>query len=52
MIEPQHGAVEISGEGTSLVFKTADGSKLEIPAKEEVIIGRKTPSARCFPILT
>ena len=51
MSELQDSDVEIGGEGTSLVFKTADGSKLEIPAKEEVVIGREDPVSEVFPDL-
>jgi pSer/pThr/pTyr-binding forkhead associated (FHA) protein len=51
MGELQDSAGEIGGEGTSLVFKTPDGSKLEIPAKEEVIIGREDPISEVFPDL-
>ncbi len=39
------------GEGTGLVFKTADGNKLEIPAKDEVVIGREDPISEVFPDL-
>ncbi len=39
------------GEGTILVFKTADGSELEIPAKDEVVIGREDPISEVFPDL-
>ncbi|HUI67247.1 MAG TPA: FHA domain-containing protein [Nitrospirota bacterium] len=51
MGELQDSAVEISGEATSLVFKTADGNKLDIPAKEDVVIGREDPISEVFPDL-
>jgi pSer/pThr/pTyr-binding forkhead associated (FHA) protein len=33
------------------VFKTADGNKLEVPAKDEVVIGREDPISEVFPDL-
>ena len=44
-------AAEAGGKGTILVFKTADGNKLEIPAKEDVVIGREDPISEVFPDL-
>jgi len=35
--------------GNQLVLKSSDGSRLEIPAKEEVIIGREDPVSDIFP---
>jgi len=42
-------AVENTGAGTALVFTSPDGSKLEIPAKDEVVIGREDPISEVFP---
>jgi len=36
-------------EGTLMVLKSLDGSKLEIPAKDEIIIGREDPISDLFP---
>jgi pSer/pThr/pTyr-binding forkhead associated (FHA) protein len=33
------------------VFKTTDGGKLELPAKDEVVIGREDPVSEVFPDL-
>ncbi len=49
--ELQETAVETGGEGASLVLKTADGNKLELPAKDEVVIGREDPVSEVFPDL-
>jgi pSer/pThr/pTyr-binding forkhead associated (FHA) protein len=38
-------------EGDTLVLASADGSKLEIPAKNEVVIGREDPISEVFPDL-
>jgi pSer/pThr/pTyr-binding forkhead associated (FHA) protein len=35
--------------GTTLMFSSPDGSKLEIPAKDEVVIGREDPLSEVFP---
>ena len=43
-------AIEI-GEGTGLVLAASNGSKLEIPAKDEVVIGREDPISEVFPDL-
>jgi len=42
-------AVENTGAGAALVFTSPDGSKLEIPAKDEVVIGREDPISEVFP---
>ena len=42
-------ARETAGAGAALVFKSSDGSKLEIPAKDEVVIGREDPISEMFP---
>jgi pSer/pThr/pTyr-binding forkhead associated (FHA) protein len=36
-------------EGSTLVLASADGGKLEIPAKDEVVIGREDPISEVFP---
>ncbi len=36
-------------EGTMLVLASADGGKLEIPAKNEVVVGREDPISEVFP---
>ncbi|HYA86125.1 MAG TPA: FHA domain-containing protein [Nitrospirota bacterium] len=43
--------VEIAAEGgnTNIVLAASDGSRLEIPAKDEVIIGREDPISEVFP---
>ncbi len=35
--------------GANLVFATADGATVEIPAKDEVIVGREDPISEVFP---
>jgi FHA domain len=35
--------------GTQLVFTTPDGGTLEIPVKEEVVMGREDPISEVFP---
>ena len=47
--EMQDTAKESHGE--RLVLASADGSTLEIPAKEEVVIGREDPISEVFPDL-
>jgi pSer/pThr/pTyr-binding forkhead associated (FHA) protein len=42
-------AVETDNEVTSLVLMSSDGSKLEIPTKAEVVIGREDPISDVFP---
>lgn len=39
------------GEGTALVLTSSNGSKLEIPSKDEVVIGREDPISEVFPDL-
>ena len=51
MGELQSPAAGSGGEVASLVFKTADGGKLEIPAKDDVVIGREDPISEVFPDL-
>ena len=43
-------AIEIGG-GTGLVLAASNGSKLEVPAKDEVVIGREDPISEVFPDL-
>jgi len=47
--EMKDTAVETGSEGASLVLASHDGSKLEIPAKEEVVVGREDPISEVFP---
>ncbi len=47
--EVKDTAVETDNEGTTLVLTSSDGSTLEIPAKDEVIIGREDPISDVFP---
>ena len=49
--ELQDTAVETKGGSAGLIFKTADGNRLEIPAKDEVVIGREDPVSEVFPDL-
>lgn len=44
------GAAEETG-GAQLVLTSTDGSTLEIPAKDEVVIGREDPISDVFPDL-
>ena len=46
-MEGNAGAVDSEGEG--LVLTSVDGSKLELPAKTEVVIGREDPISEVFP---
>jgi len=39
----------VEGGNTNIVLATSDGSKLEIPAKDEIIIGREDPISEVFP---
>lgn len=39
----------VEGGNTNIVLSTPDGSKVEIPAKDEVIIGREDPISEVFP---
>jgi pSer/pThr/pTyr-binding forkhead associated (FHA) protein len=41
----------MDNEGTNLVLTSSDGSTLEIPAKDEVVIGREDPISDVFPDL-
>ena len=50
-MEPlQDTAVEM-GSGSQLVLTSTDGNKLDIPAKDEVVIGREDPVSEVFPDL-
>lgn len=42
-------AVESSGAGTALVFTSPGGGTLEIPTKDEVVIGREDPISEVCP---
>jgi pSer/pThr/pTyr-binding forkhead associated (FHA) protein len=43
--------VESESEGTILVLASSDGSRLEIPAKNEIVVGREDPISDMFPDL-
>ena len=47
----QDAAGATAGAGTALVFTSPDGSRLEIPAKDDVVIGREDPISEVFPDL-
>ena len=47
--EGQDTGVEAAGEEISLVLASSDGSRLEIPAKNEIVIGREDPISDIFP---
>ena len=50
-MEPlQDTAVEMRG-ASQLVLTSTDGSRLDIPAKDEVVIGREDPVSEVFPDL-
>ncbi len=50
-MEPlQDTAVEM-GDASQLVLTSTDGSRLDIPAKDEVVIGREDPVSEVFPDL-
>lgn len=46
-----HQGTEASAPGTGgqLVLAAADGNKLELPAKDDVVIGREDPISDVFP---
>jgi FHA domain-containing protein len=39
----------VDSSGAELVLATADGSRLELPEKDEVVIGREDPVSDVFP---
>ncbi len=41
--------IEVKDTGNALVFASPDGNKVEIPAKDEVVIGREDPISEMFP---
>jgi pSer/pThr/pTyr-binding forkhead associated (FHA) protein len=47
--ELKDNAVESSGAGPAMVFTSPGGGTLEIPAKDEVVIGREDPISEVFP---
>ncbi len=51
VIEGKDTAAEMDSEGTSLVLMSIDGNSLEIPVKDEIIIGREDPISDVFPDL-
>lgn len=48
--EPMGAAAEASG-GAQLILATPEGSTLDIPPKDEVVIGREDPISDVFPDL-
>ena len=44
-------AAATAEEGATLVFASPDGSTLEIPVKDDVVIGREDPISEVFPDL-
>ena len=42
-------AVASEGEGATLVLASTDGNRLEIPAKDEIVVGREDPISDIFP---
>jgi len=42
-------AMESEGEGATLVLASTDGNRLEIPAKDEIVVGREDPISDIFP---
>ncbi|HLE41185.1 MAG TPA: FHA domain-containing protein [Nitrospirota bacterium] len=51
MMEPLQDTAVETGNGSQLVLTSRDGSKLDIPAKDEVVIGRDDPVSEVFPDL-
>jgi pSer/pThr/pTyr-binding forkhead associated (FHA) protein len=47
--EVKDSAGAMAGEGTALVFATPGGGTLDIPARDEVVIGRGDPISDVFP---
>ncbi len=47
--EPEFHETDIDGEAEKLVLASSDGSVLDIPAKDEVVIGREDPISEVFP---
>jgi len=49
-LEGKAGFIESAEEGgAELVFTSPDGNRLEIPSKDDVIIGREDPISDIFP---
>lgn len=42
-------ALEPAGPGTALAFTSPDGATVQIPQKDEVVIGREDPVSEVFP---
>ena len=40
-----------AGGGSQLVLKANDGNRLELPSKDDVVIGREDPISEVFPDL-
>ncbi len=50
-MEPLQDTAFEMGSGSQLVLTSTDGSRLDIPAKDEVVIGREDPVSEVFPDL-
>ncbi len=49
--ELKDAAEAVAGEGVALVLTSPNGSTLDIPTKDEVVIGREDPISEVFPDL-
>lgn len=49
--ELKDAAGAMAGEGVALVLTSPNGSTLDIPTKDEVVIGREDPVSEMFPDL-
>ena len=47
--EPIQEMEVAGGEAQSLVLAAADGTRMDVPAKEEVVVGREDPVSEVFP---
>ena len=47
--EGVEAGAETGVEGTTFVLASSDGSRLEMPAKDEIVIGREDPISDIFP---
>jgi pSer/pThr/pTyr-binding forkhead associated (FHA) protein len=50
-MEPLEDTAVEMGNGSRIVLTSTDGSRLDIPAKDEVVIGREDPVSEVFPDL-
>lgn len=49
MTELEVGGTVVETGAAQLVLETSEGSKLEIPEKKEIVIGREDPISEVFP---